>query len=426
MSGIPEEHIPSEVESENDFEEDSQEDNSIEGLLKRSKGYQGIQQSIQEWRDLNARLAVEQPHSNPTANRIIQYLAEGKKGKEICELEGISQRTLTRLKKEYGISTYSADVPDDLIIKAMVDILQTQSTHLGWVMMQGYLKGTHANDNIIIKGLYKIKAGQRRILKLLKKAKDSIGVEPNLQREMKKPLRKRVYINNGAMDVLHIDFHDKLKHWGMYIHGAIDGHTRFCVWLFLTTTHKSYVVYEIYRNAVMTHGLPNSLRSDKGKECVLTAFAQLAHGGQHMTGRSVHNTPIEGFWNHVIKNVVCKYKELFLDMEQQGLLNTEDELQMAMLHLVFLPAIGDSLGKFQVGWNHHTMRGRNRGVPAQRFADDSEQAERVAPHVFELPTVKDIMEQYGNTGKEKMKKFPEVVTYDPLEGCLLEEGQRKR
>jgi hypothetical protein len=259
----------------------------------------------------------------------------------------------------------------------------------------------------------------------LRTAKAQIGVPSNSQREKKRPLRKRVYANEGAMDV-HIDFHDKLNHWGFYIHGAIDGHTRFCVWLFLTTTHKSYIVYEIFRNAVLEHGLPNKVRSDKGGEAVLTAFAQLSHGGKYMTGRSVHNTPIEGFWNHVIKNVVRRYKELLLHMEKDQLLDVEDEFQMGMLHLVFLPAIGNSLARFQVAWNNHTMRGRNRGVPGRRFAEESEQAPRVRKEAFELPSVKEVMDMYGNLGRQKKKKFTEVHTYDPLEGSVAEERLRQR
>jgi hypothetical protein len=113
-------------------------------------------------------------------------------------------------------------------------------------------------------------------------------------------------------------------------------------------------------------------------------------------------------------------------MENEHIFNPEDDFQMAMVHVVFLPAISESLARFQVGWNHHTMRGRNRGVPIRRFKDDREQAPRLVEEQVELPPVEELIEMYGHHGKEKLRKFPEVQVLDPLEGCQVEEQIRKR
>lgn len=34
---------------------------------------------------------------------------------------------------------------------------------------------------------------------------------------------ERLYINHGVNYLIHIDQYDKLRHWGLCIHGAIDG-----------------------------------------------------------------------------------------------------------------------------------------------------------------------------------------------------------
>jgi hypothetical protein len=113
-------------------------------------------------------------------------------------------------------------------------------------------------------------------------------------------------------------------------------------------------------------------------------------------------------------------------MEREGLLDAEDDFQMAMIHLVFLPAVSASLGRFQVGWNHHTMRGRNKGIPIKRFRDQREQAPRLVEEEVELPPVEELMSMYGHDGKERLRKFPEVQVQDPLEGCNVEVDIRAR
>jgi hypothetical protein len=270
-----------ELEEENADVQEAEEQgiNGIKQRVLASRSYQHIKDAIDNYRKLQHNLSTrkEVVSEDPLVNLVLQYVREGRTNEEIGDLIGKSVRTVARIKSSNGITKYGSDVPDSLIIEAMVEILTSQNLKLGWKMMQGYLKG-----------LYDLQIGQPRTIELLRRAKAEIGVELNNKRRGGyRPLEKRVYSNAGVMDVLHIDFHDKLKHWGIYIHGAIDGHTRYCVWLFVTTSHKSFVVYEIFKAAVEEYGLPNRIRSDKGKEAVLLAFAQMRAGGRYTTGDSI-------------------------------------------------------------------------------------------------------------------------------------------
>ena len=78
------------------------------------------------------------------------------------------------------------------------------------------------------------------------------------------------------------DGHDKLSPWGIYIHGAIDGASRYCVWLHLGRSNKNpRIVLGLYLDAVTEVGLPMFIRTDLGTENGLVAAAhEYLRGGQ--------------------------------------------------------------------------------------------------------------------------------------------------
>jgi hypothetical protein len=61
------------------------------------------------------------------------------------------------------------------------------------------------------------------ITRLVLKAIDPVGVTLRSAHR----LRRRTYINKGPNFAIHIDGYDKLKPFGVAIHGAIDGFSRY-------------------------------------------------------------------------------------------------------------------------------------------------------------------------------------------------------
>ena len=84
-----------------------------------------------------------------------------------------------------------------------------------------------------------------------------------------------------------------------------------------------------------------------------------------IAGKSVHNQRREHLWRDTYCMVVRRFQDLFYFLEEFGLLDITDEIQVFTLILVFLPRINHALHMFAHSWNHHPMSTEHNMTPSQ-------------------------------------------------------------
>ena len=175
----------------------------------------------------------------------------------------------------------------------------------------------------------------------------------------------------GPNSLWHIDGNHKLVRWRIVVHGGIDGYSRIPVYLSASSNNRSETVLRLFLEAVSKYGLPSRVRADKGGENVLVSEYMLRHPhrgpgrGSFITGRSVHNQRIERLWCDVFSSCNGHLYHMFHSMEDEGLLDPVDEVDLFALHFVFIPRINRQLESFKAAYCRHRLRTEHNRTPLQ-------------------------------------------------------------
>ena len=70
-----------------------------------------------------------------------------------------------------------------------------------------------------------------------------------------------------------------------------------------------------------------------------------------ITGPSTHNQRIECLWRDVSDGVIGFYYKLFSFMEENGILDPFNEVDIAALHFTFIPLINEKLDTWRHAWS---------------------------------------------------------------------------
>ena len=163
-----------------------------------------------------------------------------------------------------------------------------------------------------------IRATQNTVMRVLK------AVTPNnVADRSRHRLQRRIYYNKGPNFLINIDGYDKLKPFGIAIHGAIDGYSRKILWLKASNTNNNpRVVARYYMEYIHEiQRVPRVVRSDAGTENCIIKDLQILFRSHHrdamqreksfQTGTSTSNQRIEMLWSFLMKNLQV-FGEIFL------------------------------------------------------------------------------------------------------------------
>lgn len=267
---------------------------------------------------------------------------------------GVSRSTLYRRLEEEGISktiTYT-DITEQALDHIIYRI-KLQHPNDGERMMMGYL----ASQNVRVTRS-RLRASIHRIDPVNTALRRSIVIQ------------RRRYHSPGTNAVWHIDGNHKMTRWHLVIHGGIDGFSRTVVFLKCSDNNRASTLLEAFTEATGSYDVPSKIRTDCGGENTAIWRFMIHHHSSTssvITSSSVHNERIERLWRDVTRSVSSIFIDLFRSMEEEGILDPMNKVDIFCLHWVYLPLLNKTLEEFRESWNNHPLSSEHNQTPNQLF-----------------------------------------------------------
>ena len=242
----------------------------------------------------------------------------------------------------------------DRILDAHVRELTENHPNSGYRMIQAYLR---ARGLIVQEG--RVRESVERV--------DPVGVAIRWSRN--RTIHRRVYRVPYPNALWHIDGNMALIRWGFVVHGGVDGYSRLVTYLHCSTNNTANTVLSYFIAAGEMYGFPSRVRSDCGGENYRIAEIMIllrgTNRGSHITGRSTRNQRIERLWRDVFDNCLSLYYNMFYFLEDNGILDVENEVAIAVLQYIYQPRINADIANFTDAWNNHGLTSANSLTPLQ-------------------------------------------------------------
>jgi hypothetical protein len=255
------------------------------------------------------------PMNMETDEKIAAYFSMGFSNREIQEVLAfhhgiiISNRTIKRKTSAMGL--FRRKNQSDVVAVALY-IFGVLSNEAGETHGYRWMHCKCINEGFVV---------SQKLVRLLLGILDPEGV--NLRRRRR--LRRRQYANRGPNAVWHIDGCDKLAPYGLYIHGCVDGFSRYTIWMNVSSTNKDpSVIGGYYVKAIGELGkCPLLIRSDRGTENTLVCDIQRDLRGDSQAaflyGQSTTNQRIEWRWGLNRKEGIQHWMNFFQRIQDEGL-----------------------------------------------------------------------------------------------------------
>ncbi|GLB34620.1 hypothetical protein LshimejAT787_0201850 [Lyophyllum shimeji] len=243
-------------------------------------------------------------------NRAVLLHNLGNTWKDIAEAMNVSRSTLYNHMASAGFATSRKEwsiISDDDLDERVAEI-SLAHPFIGSNIALGHLEaqGLHLP-------LKRVQESLRRV--------DEIGVLVRWSGIIK----RRVYKVRGSNALWHHDGNEKLRPWGFWVHGCIDGHSRLILYLKCSSNKRASTVLALFKQAIGVYGWPSRARGDFGTENNQVEQMLVAHwGGTHrayLRGRSIHNVRIERLWKDVRKDSLEAFRQIFDYLEKNFLLD---------------------------------------------------------------------------------------------------------
>ena len=246
--------------------------------------------------------------------------------KDIAEQFGVSRPVVYKAIKDFGINYERFSELSESDVQHEVHVIKQDHPNAGEAMVQGHLqsKGIHVQRDKVRKAIHAV---------------DPEGVE---QRK-RKPIKRRIYQSPFPNYVWHIDGNHKMIRWRLVVHHGIDGFSRMVVFAKCSSNNRATTVHEIFLQAIEKYGRPLKIRTDLGGENVDIWRDMICARGEEckpvLVGKSIHNQRIERHNRALNEQVTSVFRSEFYQLEGEGVLDINNDLDIFCLHLVYIPKI---------------------------------------------------------------------------------------
>ena len=138
-----------------------------------------------------------------------------------------------------------------------------------------------------------------------------------------------------------------------------------------SNNNRATTVHEIFLQAIQKYGRPLKIRTGLGGENVNIWRDMLCARGEAwkpvLVGKSVHNQHIERHNRALNEQVLSIFCSEFYQLEDAGLLDINNDLDIFCLHLVYLPKIRKVFQEFVAAHNSHRISTEKNRTAEQLF-----------------------------------------------------------